>query len=296
MASEPWTIRKLLMWTESFLREKAIDTPRLDAQILLAHVLKCKRIDLYVRSEEEPAEPDRATFKDLIKRRVDGCPVAYLVGQREFYQLVIDVNSAVLIPRPETELLVMEALRLLKGRQAPRVLDVGTGSGCIALTIARHHSSAHITATDISPQALEMARRNAAKLGLPDRVRFLEGDLFAPVSDEVFDLVVSNPPYVAQGEFAGLMKEVRDYEPRLALDGGADGLAVYRRLAANAPHHIAANGFLLLEIGASQEPPVRNLLERTGAFDAITTHFDGQKLPRVLEAHRNGDRNITPAL
>ncbi len=286
MASESWTIRRLLTWTESFLREKAIESPRLEAQILLAHVLKCKRIDLYVRSGEEPAEADRAAFKELIKRRVEGCPVAYLVGHREFYQLTIAVTPAVLIPRPETELLVMEALRLLQGKDSPKVLDVGTGSGCIALGIAKHDKSTRVVATDISPQALEVARKNAAQLGLADRIRFLEGDLLEPASDEQFDLIVSNPPYVAAGEFAGLMKEVRDFDPKLALDGGPDGLTVYRRLVAEAPRRLNPGGVLLLEIGATQEAAIRQLLDQTGAFDTMITHFDGQKLPRVLEAHR----------
>lgn len=286
MSTEPWTIRRLLTWTEGFLREKAIDSPRLDAQILLAHVLKCKRIDLYVRSDEQPAEPVRSAFKDLIRRRVEGCPVAYLVGQREFYLLTFEVNPTVLIPRPETELLVTEALRLLKGKEAPRVLDIGTGSGCIALAIARHHASAEITATDISGEALTVARRNANSLGLNAHLRFLQGDLFEPVRGEKFDLIASNPPYVSAEEFSQLMKEVRDFEPRLALDGGPNGLAVYRRLIEAAPAHLNSGGRLLLEIGATQENTLRDLLAAGDSFEEISTHRDGQKLPRVIVAKR----------
>ena len=153
MSADPWPIRRLLQWTQQFFREKGIENSRLESEILLAHVLGCKRIDLYVRSNEMLADAERNTFKELIKKRVEGCPVAYLVGQREFYQLNLDVGPAVLIPRPETEFLVMEALRLLKGEDSPRVLDIGTGSGCIALTIAQQHKTAKITAIDLSREA-----------------------------------------------------------------------------------------------------------------------------------------------
>lgn len=285
-AADPWPIRRLLEWTEKFLREKGVEAARLEAQILLAHTLGCKRIDLYVRSEEEPTEPQRTAFRGLIKRRVEGCPVAYLVGRREFYQIDFEVSPDVLIPRPETELLVMESLRVLKGAEAARVLDVGTGTGCIALSVARQHKTAQITAIDVSAGALAVARRNAERHGLAGRIRFLEGDLFAPVAGETFDLVASNPPYIAAEEYAGLAKEVRDFEPRLALDGGPGGLDVYRRLIADAPGRLEPGGHLLLEIGATQEGPVRDLINRTGAFGTVSTHLDGQKLPRVLEARR----------
>jgi release factor glutamine methyltransferase len=286
MAAEPWTIRRLLTWTEGFLREKAIDGPRLDTKILLAHALKCKRIDLYVRSDEEPVEAVRTAFKELIRRRVEGCPVAYLVGQREFYQLTLEVSPAVLIPRPETELLVMEALRILKGKDSPSVLDIGTGSGCIALAIARHQATAQLTATDISGEALALARKNAEILGLSARIRFVQGDLFEPVRELKFDLIASNPPYVSADELPRLMKEVRDFEPRLALDGGPDGLEFYRRLIDETPTHLNSGGRLLLEIGATQEEAVREMLVTNGSFEAISTHRDGQKLPRVIAAKR----------
>ena len=284
MATEPWNIRRLLTWTESFLREKAIENPRLDAQILLAHVLKCERITLYVRSDEEPSESVRAAFKELIKRRVDGCPVAYLVGQREFLKLPLEVNPAVLIPRPETELLVMESLRLIKGKDSPRVLDIGTGSGCIAIAIARHHPSAQITATDVSGEALVVARKNAEGLGAGARIRFVQGDLFAPVHEEKFDLIASNPPYISADEIPKLMREVRDYEPRLALEGGQDGLVIYRRLVKEAAAHLNPGSHLLMEMGATQEDAIRGFLENCNAFDNIATHRDGLNLPRVISA------------
>ncbi len=286
MSADSWSIRRLLQWTEQFFREKEVDSPRLDAQILLAHILQCKKIDLYVRSEEEPTDAQRTAFKALIKRRVDGCPVAYLVGQREFFRLMLDVTPAVLIPRPETEFLVIEALRLLKGKDAPRVLDVGTGSGCIALSIAQQHKSAHVTAIDVSADALAVARRNAERHGLTERVRFVQGDLLQPVAGETFHLIATNPPYISQTELPTLDKDVRNFEPFLALDGGPDGLAVYRRLIAEVPKYLASGGSLLLEIGATQEQAVRELIGQESAFEAIATHLDGQRLPRVIESRK----------
>lgn len=284
MSADPWPIRRLLSWTEGFFRDKGIESPRLEAQILLSHILKCKRIDLYVRSEDETTEEQRTAFKTMIKKRVEGCPVAYLVGQREFYQLAFDVNPSVLIPRPETEFLVVECLRLLKGKESPSLLDIGTGSGCIALSIAHQHPTVRLAAVDISADALAVARANAAKYGLSERVRFLEGDLFAPVASEQFDIVVSNPPYVSENEMAALAKDIRDYEPRLALFGGPDGLAVYRRLIADAARHLERGGHLVLEIGATQEKAVRSLIEQQLGLEVIATRLDGQKLPRIIVA------------
>src|SRR5687768_3587644 len=169
-----WTIQALLAWTTDFLRSKGVETARLEAQVLLAHVLNCTRTELVARFPEEPTEADRAKFRDLIKRRVDGWPVAYLVGRREFYLLPFEVSPAVLIPRPDTETLVLEALRLLKPLTAPVVLDLGTGSGCIAVSVAHQHKTARVTATDISPDALDIARRNAATHGVADRVTFAQ--------------------------------------------------------------------------------------------------------------------------
>ena len=210
-----WTIKALLAWTTDFLAKKGIESPRLEAQILLAHVLKCNKVDLLVRYDEQPAEADRTRFRELIHRRVAGWPVAYLVGTRDFYLLSFEVSPAVLIPRPETEMLVLEALGYLKPLTAPTVLDLGTGSGCIGISIAHQKKDARVTAVDVSPDALAVARRNAAKHGVADRIDFLQGDLFAPLNVEKrFDLVVSNPPYIAPDEFPSLAADVRDHEPR----------------------------------------------------------------------------------
>jgi release factor glutamine methyltransferase len=287
MTSEAWTVKKLLHWTQNFLQEKGIDSPRADAEILLAHVLQCKRIDLYVRSEELPEDAARTTYKELIKRRVESCPVAYLVGQKDFFLLTFEVTPAVLIPRPETEELVVETLRLIKEHPSPRILDIGTGSGCIAISVVHQNRIAQLTALDISKDALDAAIRNAKRHNLADRIRFLESDLFAAIPQgQTFDVIVSNPPYIAQCEFPSLSADVRDHEPRLALDGGPDGLRIYRRLIADAPKFLAAAGTLLMEIGWQQEPAVRELIEAQGSFETIRTIKDHAGHPRVITAKR----------
>lgn len=280
MASETWTVRRLLEWTEDFLRKKGFESPRLEAQILLAHALGCKKIDLYVRFSEEPPEDKRATFREIVKKRSEGTPVAHLVGYREFYSLSFKVSSDVLIPRPETETLVMEALRLLQPLASPRVLDIGTGSGCIAVTIAKQHKSANVTAIDISPQALVIARENAEQHAVAERVTFLEGDLFAPLARQSFDLIASNPPYIAPAEFLTLDPGVRDFEPRSALDGGPDGLDFYRRLAADAERFLSPGGTILVEIGSTQEDAVRELFAARMEVGGTIRDLGGR--PRVI--------------
>jgi release factor glutamine methyltransferase len=284
MADETWTVRRLLTWTEDFLRKKGFESARLEAQILLAHVLGCKKIDLYVRHEEQPPETQRAAFRAMIKKRAEGTPVAYLVGHREFYSLEFAVTPAVLIPRPETETLVMEALRRLKPMNTPKVLDIGTGSGAVAITIAKQHTGAEITAVDVSASAIEVASGNAKTHGVADRVSFVEGDLFTPVIGRTFDLIVSNPPYIAHGEFATLDPGVRDFEPRSALDGGVDGLDFYRRIANEVPVFLAPGATILVEIGSTQEPAVRDLF--AAQLELGPTLKDTAGRPRVITARR----------
>lgn len=284
MASETWTVRRLLEWTEDFLRKKGVEAARLEAQILLAHALGCKKIDLYVRHEEEPPDDRRAAFRETIKKRAEGMPVAYLVGHREFYSLEFAVSPAVLIPRPETETLVMEALRRLKLMESPRVLDVGTGSGAIAVAIAKQHKAARLTAVDVSLPALTVAAGNAQRHGVSDRITFVEGDLFGPVVGQTFDLVVSNPPYIADAEFASLDIGVRDFEPRAALAGGPDGLDLYRRIAADVSGFLSPGGAVLVEIGATQETAVRELF--AVSLDPGPSFKDPAGRPRVVTAIR----------
>jgi release factor glutamine methyltransferase len=282
-----WTIKALLAWTTDHLKSKGYEAAKREAELLLAHVLGCTRLNLFVRFEEQPAEDQKARYRELIKRRLDGWPVAYLVGSREFYLLPFDVDPAVLIPRPDTETLVLEALDRLKPLAAPAVLDLGTGSGCIAVSLAHQKKDARVTATDISPDALAVARRNAAKHGVADRVAFVDGDLFAPLPPgDTFDLIVSNPPYVAPGEFAALAPDVRDHEPRIALDGGPDGLAFYRRIATAAGPFLKPGGSLLLEVGATQDAAVRGLLAERPELEVGATRKDPGGHPRVVTARK----------
>jgi len=280
-----WTIKALLQWTTDFLKSKAVESPRLEAQILLAHVMACTKIDLVARSDERPSEAERTRFRELIRQRTEGWPVAYLVGKREFYLLSFEVTPAVLIPRPDTETLVLEALRLLKGKVAPTVLDLGTGSGCIAVSIAHQAKTARMTAVDISPDALAVAKRNAAVHGVADRVQFHTGDLFNPVeAGSTFDLVVSNPPYITPGEMADLPRDVREHEPRIALDGGPDGLAFYRRIAADVGRFLKPGGAVLVEIGFAQDESVRAIFEARPELKLSATIRDMAGRPRVVSA------------
>src|SRR5581483_11137760 len=210
----------------------------------------------------------------------------HLLGRKEFFSLEFEVGPSVLIPRPETELVAMECLALLKPLAAPRVLDLGTGSGCLAVAIARNHKGAAVTATDVSPDALAVARRNVEKHRLGERVTLREGDLFAALPPgERFHVIVSNPPYIRTADLAGLAVEVREHEPRLALDGGADGLAVVERIAAGAADHLEQGGSLLIEIGYDQDAEARARLGRHG-WQVEKTIPDGAGHPRVLRARR----------
>jgi release factor glutamine methyltransferase len=262
--TEPWTPLKLLAWSQEWFAKKGVDAPRLTGELLLAHALKCDRVRLYLDFDKPLAEPELAAFRDLVKRRADGEPTAYLVGKREFWGRPFRVTPAVLVPRPETELLVEAALAALPA--GGTALDLCTGSGAIAISLALEKAGARVVATDLSPEALAVARENAAALGAT--VELLEGDLFAPLpADRRFDLVVSNPPYVPTGELAGLSREVRR-EPRLALDGGADGLLLLRRIVAEAPRWLAPGGTLLLEMHESHAEPLVRLCREAGFVTA----------------------------
>ncbi|MHB1421776.1 MAG: peptide chain release factor N(5)-glutamine methyltransferase [Gemmataceae bacterium] len=282
---QSWTVGRLLDWTTKFLEQKGSESPRLDAEVLLAHALCCKRIELYTRHPEEAPEQGRQRFRELVRQRVEGCPVAYLVGRKEFFSLEFTINRAVLIPRPDTECVVDECLRLAKPMPAPAILDVGTGSGCLAVAVAKHHKTAQVMAVDISPEALAVASANAVKHGVAERIRFLHGDLFAPVAaDERFDFILSNPPYIPHDDLAKLPPGVRDYEPPTALDGGADGFSVFDRLIAGAAAHLKPGGYLLIEIGSPQEGPARTRIGRYEGYELTKTVYDGSGHPRVLMA------------
>lgn len=288
-AGDAWTVRRILDWTIPHLKSHGSESPRLDAEILLAHARGCPRIQLYTNYDEPLTDTQRATMRDLVKRRAAAEPVAYLVGHREFFGLEFQVAKDVLIPRPDTETLIVEAIELLKPQVAPRVLDIGSGSGCIVISLAVNCPNAEVTAIDLSEAALGIARQNADKHEVASRIRFLQGDLFAPLTTgEQFDLIASNPPYIASAEIETLAADVRLHEPRLALDGGPDGLDVIRRLVADASQHLAPQGKLLIEISDEQADAVTQLLAANGHYDDIAVLKDLAKQPRVVRASRKG--------
>jgi release factor glutamine methyltransferase len=281
-----------LQWTTDYLEKGGSDSPRLDAEVLLADAMGCQRIGLYTSYDEVPDEAVRTAFRQLVGRRAEGMPVAYLVGRREFYSLDFRVTPDVLIPRPETELLVITLLDLVKGRPAEpakplRIADVGTGSGIVAVAVAKHLPGARITALDISPAALEVARTNAAEHGVSERIELIESDLLRAVEARPqFDFIVSNPPYVSTAEFDQLPTDVRNFEPRQALVAGPRGTEVIESLVPQAAERLEPGGHLLLEIGPATDEPVRRLLQSDGRFDLGPTIKDLARLPRVVQAVR----------
>lgn len=264
-SEEPWTVKRILDWTVQFLKERGSDTPRLDAEILLASARKCQRIQLYTQFDQTLSDDQRAVMRDLVKRRGAAEPVAYLVGHREFFSLDFDVRPGVFIPRPDTEILVLAALDVLKDRTSPQALELCSGSGCISVAIARNHPTVQITAVELSPQVIETTRSNVLKHQVDDRVAVLQGDLFSPLAAETrFDLIVSNPPYVQQGEIAGLAADIRDHEPHLALNGGEDGLDVIRRLVRESVARLKPGGWLMFELSPEQADAAVQLMNMAG--------------------------------
>jgi release factor glutamine methyltransferase len=291
----PWTLGRLLKWTTDFLKERGADSPRLDAEVLLAHVCGCQRIELYTRYDEVADEPTRSQFRELVRRRAAGEPVAYLVGHREFYSRDFRVTPDVLIPRPETEFVLIALLDLVKraGQQnAPiRIADVGTGSGVLAVCAALNLPQAQILATDISAAALEVARDNAAKHAVGQRIRWIESDLFAQVpADEQFDYVMANPPYIGLDERATLPRDVVDHEPHTALFAGPGGLDVLTRLIQSASQRLLPGGWLLCEFNPDQQADLIAQIERIAELDPPRFIEDLSKRPRVICIPRQVDR------
>jgi release factor glutamine methyltransferase len=249
--SEPWTILRLLQWTTDHLKRHGSTSPRLDAEVLLANARGCQRIDLYTAFSEEPDESVKAAFREMIKRRAAGEPVAYLVGKKEFYSLSFRVSKDCLIPRGETEHLVVECLdrakKLDRVHEPIRIADVCTGSGCIAVSIAKHLKQADVTAIDLSCEAIEIAKSNVRDHGLEDRVHVVLGDLLEPVPASSLDFVCSNPPYVSEAEFEQLDRSVREHEPRMALVSGLNGTEMIGRLAEQAVEKLLPGGWFICE-------------------------------------------------
>ena len=280
----------MLQWTTEFLQQRGSDTPRLDAEVLLAKVKGCPRIALYTAFGDVAEDALRSEFRELVKQRAAGKPVAYLVGQREFYSLPFRVTPDVLIPRPETEFVLIGLLDQLKSTPAPeggwRIADVCTGSGILAVCLARYLSESKIVATDISPAALAIARENAERHGVAERIKFVESDLLSAAPQGLFHAVVSNPPYVTTAEMAELPPDVRDYEPRIALEAGPQGTEVIERLIPQAAERLDAGGALLIEVSPMIEPRVRDLLAADARLEVQSTLKDLASHPRVVRARK----------
>ncbi len=289
MPQDCWRLLDILRETSLYFQRKGLENPRLQAELLLADVLRLRRIDLYLQYERVLTDAEVGAYREHVRQRARRRPVQYIVGSAGFRHLDLSVHEGVLIPRPETEEVAGAVLALVRDRQAPRVLDLGCGTGAIGLAVAHEHSGARVVAVDLSPAAVRNARANAARTGLADRVWVVQGDLFAPLAPAGagggFDVVVSNPPYIPRDRIASLQPEVRDYEPHLALDGGPDGLDVYRRIVAEASAHLRPAGRLVLELGDGQPGAVSSLAAAQGlVVEDIRPDLNGT--PRVLIASR----------
>lgn len=268
---------EVLRGAETYLAERGVENPRLNAEHLLAHALGLKRMELYLQFDRQLAESERAPLRDTVKRRGAREPLQHILGTAEFHGRTFACDKRALIPRPETEQLVEIALEIVKGKTSPKILDTGTGSGVIALTLALELPGAEVHASDLSADAMVLAAENAALHGLADRVHFHTADLL-PSDGTNFDLIVANLPYIPSAEIASLTPEVR-HDPLSALDGGADGLDIIRRLVRSAPDRLAPGGALLLEIGAGQADAVKTLLADS-KFRDISVRSDYQNIPR----------------
>jgi release factor glutamine methyltransferase len=289
---ESLTIAEALREASGVLRAAGVAEARREAASLLAHALGRDRAYLFTHDEESPAAEKLTAFRTFVGRRAAGEPLQYLTGHQEFYGLDFEVTPDVLIPRPETELLVEAALEVLRAHASPLFCDVGTGSGCIPVALLHERADARAVALDISPAALRVARRNAERHGVAPRLKTLASDCFDALrGDEVrrvtFPLIVSNPPYVAESDLAGLQREVRDHEPRVALTPGGDGLSVIRRLVSEAPAFLEPGGRLLFEIGFGQGEQVAALIDPK-VWTLLDIRQDLQGIPRLVLLRRRG--------
>ncbi|MBI4524275.1 MAG: peptide chain release factor N(5)-glutamine methyltransferase [Deltaproteobacteria bacterium] len=284
-------LRQALLNGAAFLNRAGVETARLDAEVLLGWCLGGGRERLYLNYESPLGGKTGELYEEALARRARREPLAYIVGRREFWSLNFIVSHNVLVPRPETELLVELAIQMaqqLSKKDSIKIIDLGTGSGVIAVSLAKEIGHSEVWATDLSPEALGVARANAQHNGVEDKIHFLQGDLFDPVKNRssFFDMVVSNPPYVRRGEIEDLPPEARDWEPRIALDGGVDGLDLYRRIIQEAPIYLGGGGFIGLEIGADMPQPISKLFESRDCYQRMSLHQDLSGRDRAVTARR----------
>ena len=287
------TVLELLNWTTHCLKDHQIENPRLNAELLLARSMNLTREGLYVHFNDFVKEKEKEVLEGVIERRISGEPLQYILGHQEFWSIDFKVNPFVLIPRPETELLVEQALWILSKNSLERtsfVLELGTGSGAIVISLAREAKNIFLVATDISMDALLVAKENARSAGVFGRIEFVKGDLFNPFSllreREPFDLILSNPPYIERSGIQGLPRDVRNYEPISALNGGEDGLAFYRNIISLAPIYLRKGGWLLLEVGQGQGPKVYDMINQKGSFNLPELIKDFSGIDRVVKAQK----------
>lgn len=280
-------VHDILNESAKALEAAGIPSPRLDAEVLLSYCLSCERLEFYKNPERRLHEEEKAAFQNLIKRRLKGEPVAYITGRKEFWSFVLEVNNSVLIPRPDTEVLVEETLDIIKTINSSdiNILDIGTGSGAIALALAKEIPHAQLVATDISAAILAVAKKNARNLGLDSLIDFRQGNLFEPV-DGFFDIIVSNPPYIAEEEYRNLPRGVKDYEPPEALLAGIQGAEFYEKIINQAGDYLKSEGWLLLEIGQTQAAEIKKIAETAGKYKDIGIRSDYTGRPRVIKARR----------
>ena len=289
MNDKIWTIGRILKWTEQYFKDKGIESPRLDAEVLLAHVLEKQRIYLYVHFDEPLQPGELAAYREMIKKRVLRVPVAQILGEKEFMGLTFKVTADTLVPRPDTEILVQAAvdrLRAMAGEEPLRFADIGTGSGAICLSVLHYLASTVADTVDISPAARAVAEENAASLGLADRITFHTGDLLQPLSGISFAAILSNPPYIPEADIVKLAPEVRLKEPHTALSGGQDGLDFYRRLANEAPAMLVPGGFTAFEVGIHQAGDVAALLKANPLIGRTEILPDYAGIDRVVVGWR----------
>ena len=289
MNDKIWTIGRILKWTEQYFKDKGIESPRLDAEVLLAHVLEKQRIYLYVHFDEPLQPGELAAYREMIKKRVLRVPVAQILGEKEFMGLTFKVTADTLVPRPDTEILVQAAvdrLRAMAGEEPLRFADIGTGSGAICLSVLHYLAGTVADTVDISPAARAVAEENAASLGLADRITFHTGDLLQPLSGISFAAILSNPPYIPEADIVKLAPEVRLKEPYTALSGGQDGLDFYRRLANEAPAMLVPGGFTAFEVGIHQAGDVAALLKANPLIGRTEILPDYAGIDRVVVGWR----------
>ena len=279
--SKKQTIGVLVQLTKQYFQERGIENPRLDAEVLLCHVMNLERIDLYVRFDQPLEERELSSYRDLVRRRSSGEPIAYLLGEKEFMGHTFKVSPAVLIPRPDTEILVEAAIQRLAEFPEPRFLDIGVGSGAILLSVLKAVPYAKGIGVDLSPDALLIAKENATTLGISHRAGFLLGDTLAPIGDRKVQGILSNPPYIPTGDMRTLQKEVK-LEPKLALDGGEDGLNIYRKLLIDGKNYLLPGGFLMMEMGIHQAEPVTKIALEMGWVELEPPHKDYGGIERVV--------------